>query len=118
MAAPTATKAWSLINLIAMITVAFISLVMVATYFSSYEDEKENDNVAENGQKKSSKFLGLLPASASIITFALTEDMNTLMVLTDKWTAFMVIIVLVDLVLAYLSRNRKKEEKNNEEQYA
>ncbi|MBR3355420.1 MAG: hypothetical protein IKG47_08735 [Oscillospiraceae bacterium] len=107
-AAPAAaTREWALMNLISMIAVAFISLVMAITFFC--KDEEEENNV-DNTQKNWSKFLGIFPAAVSIIAFALTEDMNTLMVLTDKWTAFMAIIVLVDLALAYLSRNGKKEE--------
>ena len=107
-AAPAAaTREWALMNLISMIAVAFISLVMAITFFC--KDEEEENNV-DNTQKNWSKFLGIIPAAVSIIAFALTEDMNTLMVLTDKWTAFMAIIVLVDLALAYLSRNGKKEE--------
>ena len=119
MAAPEVTKQWSLINLIAMIAVAFISLVMATTFFCNNEDEKENENTAESGQKKWSKFLGLIPAAASITTFALTEDMNTLMVLADNWTTFMVSVLLIDLLLAYLSRGTKKEDNENKEgQYA
>ena len=103
-AAPAAaTREWALMNLISMIAVAFISLVMAITFFCKDEEE-------DNAQKNWSKFLGIIPAAVSVIAFALTEDMNTLMVLTDKWTAFMAIIVLVDLALAYLSRNGKKEE--------
>ena len=107
-AAPAAaTREWALMNLISMIAVAFISLVMAITFFCKDEEEENNE---DNAQKNWSKFLGIIPAAVSIIAFALTEDMNTLMVLTDKWTAFMAIIVLVDLALAYLSRNGKKEE--------
>ena len=107
-AAPAAaTREWALMNLISMIAVAFISLVMAITFFCKDEEEENNEDSA---QKNWSKFLGIIPAAVSIIAFALTEDMNTLMVLTDKWTAFMAIIVLVDLALAYLSRNGKKED--------
>ncbi len=107
-AAPAAaTREWALMNLISMIAVAFISLVMAITFFCKDEEEENNE---DNTQKNWSKFLGIIPAAVSIIAFALTEDMNTLMVLTDKWTAFMAIIVLVDLALAYLSRNGKKED--------
>ncbi len=107
-AAPAAaTREWALMNLVSMIAVAFISLVMAITFFCKDEEEENNE---DNTQKNWSKFLGIIPAAVSIIAFALTEDMNTLMVLTDKWTAFMAIIVLVDLALAYLSRNGKKED--------
>ena len=80
---------------------------MAITFFCKDEEEENNE---DNTQKNWSKFLGIIPAAVSIIAFALTEDMNTLMVLTDKWTAFMAIIVLVDLALAYLSRNGKEED--------
>ncbi len=106
--AASAAREWALINLISMITVAFISLVMAVTFFCI--DEEEEESGKENSQKNWSKFLGIIPAAVSIIAFSLTEDMNTLMVFTDKWTAFMVIIVLIDMALAYLSRNRKTEE--------
>ena len=122
-AVPTAgiqtTKEWALINLIAMILVEFTSLVMAITFFEKKEDDGDQQN--DDEQKKYSKFLGIIPAIVSLVTFIRTEDMNSLMVLTDEWTAFMIIILLIDLVLAYLSRNKDKEENNDEnkeEQFA
>ena len=37
------------------------------------------------------------------------------MVLTDKWTVLMVVMLLVNGVLAYVTRNKKNDEDENAE---
>jgi uncharacterized protein YqhQ len=60
------------------------------------------------------KLLGLIPAIASIVVFLLTENMNNPMRLVDKWTILMVVMTLVNALLAYLTRNKKKDEDEEE----
>ena len=118
---PTAQpKYWALINLLSAIATTLIGLGMVITFFrKKKEDEDEedeekakdrNNNEEEEedpNKRRPSKFLGLIPAIASIILFVLTENMKNPMRLTDKWTIWMVVIALVNVVLAYLTRNQK-----------
>ncbi len=113
-------KYWALINLLSAIATTLIGLGMVITFFrKKKEDEEEedeekakerNNNEEEEedpNKRRPSKFLGLIPAIASIILFVLTENMKNPMRLTDKWTIWMVVIALVNVVLAYLTRNQK-----------
>jgi hypothetical protein len=120
-AAP-AGSSWSLIDLICAILTTLVGLVMAGTYFKK-KDEDENEEPKRNleegeedkNDRKKSKFFGILPAAAAIITFILTQDLSGLMVLIDKWTPLMIVYVLANGVLAYVTRNQKKEEKETVE---
>ena len=70
----------------------------------------------ENTERSYSKFLGLIPMIASVVAFILTEDMRNLMVLKDRFTIPMIVIALFELVLAFITRNRKYEEEKEEEE--
>ena len=113
-AVPTAVKkVWALVNLISTILTAFISVLMMITFFAvNKKDDEESEN---EDNRKWSKFLGILPAAVAIITFIITENLKNSMVLTDKWTPFMIIVLLIDAVLAYFSRNDKEENDEDEE---
>ena len=63
-----------------------------------------------SGIQNKGKFLGLLPAVASVIVFLLTEDMRNPMTLADKWTILMLVLLAGNLVLALVTRNRKPEK--------
>ncbi len=121
-----AVKSWALINLIATLTAILTALGMIITLFTKKneeEDEEENENVneredeEEEEQRRSSKFLGVIPAVLAVIIFILTEDMRNPMILTDRYTIYMVIIALLDLLLAFLTRNKKKEDEEEEREY-
>ena len=101
---------------------------MIATYFKKKEEDEEEEDEdttsrtidgeeeeKEEDERKKSKFLGAIPAVASVITFILTEDMTTKMVMTDKWTLLMVAMLAVNGVAAYLTRNKKDEKEDEEE---
>ena len=117
--------AWALINLLSAIATTVVGLGMVIIFFRKKdEDEEEEEEVKRNSEeeeeeeenkRKSSKLLGILPAVASIITFILTEDMTQRMVLVDKWTLIMVIMLAVNALAAYFTRNRKEEKEEQEE---
>ncbi|MBQ1438839.1 MAG: InlB B-repeat-containing protein, partial [Solobacterium sp.] len=113
-------KYWALINLLSAIATTLIGLGMVITFFrKKKEDEEEEDEEKakdrnnneekeeDPNKRRPSKFLGLIPAIASIILFVLTENMKNPMRLVDKWTIWMIVIALINVVLAYLTRNQK-----------
>ena len=113
-------KYWALINLLSAVLASLVGLGMVVTFFTKKkEDEEEEDkekakerNSSEEeeedpNKRRPSKFLGLIPAIASVILFILTENMNNPMRLTDKWTIWMVVLALINIALAYLTRNQK-----------
>ncbi|MBR3354180.1 MAG: hypothetical protein IKG47_02290 [Oscillospiraceae bacterium] len=113
-AMPTAAKkVWALVNLISTILTAIISLLMAITFFSANKEEDEESEDEDN--KKWSKFFGFIPAAVAIITFIITENMKNSMVMTDKWTPFMIIVLLINAVLAYLTRNDKEENDEDKE---
>ena len=112
-AVPTAAKkVWALINLLCTIATAVISLIMALTYFRKNDEEEENKE--EEDSRKKSKFFGLIPAAAAVIAFILTENMKNTMVLTDRYTLLMVVILLVNAALAFVTRNRKEDENEEE----
>ena len=87
------------------------------------EDEKEAvrsnpDTEEEDKKRKWTKLLGLIPALAAVITFLLTEDMRNPMVFVDKWTILMAIYLIVGGLLAFFTRNKKDEEKEEEQAQA
>ena len=58
----------------------------------------------------------MIPAILSVIIFIFTEDMRNPMVLVDRFTLCMVIIAAFNLLLAFLTRNRKDEDEKEEEE--
>ena len=99
---------------------------MILTYFRKKKEEEEEENADADARRnipdseekededeesrRKSKFLGLIPAIGSVIFFLLTEDMSNKMTWTDKYTLAMVVIMLVNFVIAYLTRNKKKDD--------
>ena len=74
------------------------------------------DEIEEEDERKKSKFTGIIPAVVAVIVFILTEDMRLPMVWTDRWTIWMIIILLVNAVLAYLTRNKKDDDEEEDEE--
>ena len=114
-----ARASWALANLLAAIATVIATLGMYVTYFKKQENDEEDENEEREGnnERKTSKLFSIIPAAVSVILFILTEDMRNPMVLFDKWTLLMMVIMIGNLVIAYLTRN-KEEEKENEENEA
>ena len=109
-AAPAA--AWALINLLAALGTVATAVGMIITFFKKKDDDddgtKANPDEEDENKGKKSKFLGLIPAVASVVIFILTENMHNPMALVDKWTIPMVLILAANGIVAYLTRNKKK----------
>ena len=108
-------KYWALINLICAAVTTLFGLGMLVSFLKKRdndEDEEIETEESEEEEKKrmKSKLLGLLPAVGSIVLFLLTEDMHNRMRLFDKWTIWMIALALVNVALAYLTRNREEDE--------
>lgn len=117
--------AWALINLIATILTVLISLGMIVTYFKKKDDEEEEEETTaksrlseeeeeEENERRKSKFFGLIPGIGSVIAFILTEDMRLPMVLVDRWTVLMLAILVIGAALAFLTRNKKDEDEEEQ----
>ncbi len=100
---------WALINLIMAILSVLTSIGMILTM---KKNEKEDED--EEGRRNTSKLFGLVPAILSVVIFLLTEDMRSRMILADRYTLLMILIAAICLVLAYLTRNRKDEDENEQ----
>ena len=115
---------WALLNLICTIGTALIAIGMIATRKKKEEEEEEAEKVEnaeqeekeEENKKNNWKFLGLIPAIASIIIFLITEDMSAKMVMTDNYTLLMAVITLVNAAVAYFTRNKDEDEDKKEEE--
>ena len=115
--AETNLLSWALVNLICVIMTILTALAMLISFIFKKNEENENEEEkAENEEEKQeyrrnkAKVLGIIPAVASVIIFILTEDMRNPMVLTDRYTILMIVIVIVNLILAILSENKKERE--------
>nr|MCR5468686.1 hypothetical protein [Lachnospiraceae bacterium] len=114
---------WALINLLATIFTALITLLLLFTYFTKKKeddekinntegevmDEDEEDRIKRRGFLR---LFSIVPTVVSVILFVLTEDMTGKMVLTDKWTLCMVIILILQMIIAFYA-TRKSTEKND-----
>lgn len=109
---------WALLNLILMIGTVLASGLMLIFFFlgrkeAAYENSSEfevgwNDEAGGFLNRKTLfRFLSLIPAITSIIFFVLTEDMASPMVIVDKWTPWMVVFALVNVVFAILSKKKR-----------
>ena len=112
-------NSWSLFDLIMTILTSIIGMVMGASYFRKKRDDdaeedavraaENTDEEAENKAKKS-KFFGLLPMLASIVTFIITQDLSALMTIFDKWSILFAVFGIGNAALAYVTRNKKARE--------
>ena len=120
---------WALINLIAAIVTVILGLILLLSKRhrnDEEEDEEERQARIERGEEKEQeqkrgwicKVLGVIVAIASVVFFILTEDMSLPMALTDKWTIWMVVIAIVELVLVLVGRHWKDVDDEDQEQQA
>ena len=91
--------AWALINLLCALATAILSLIMMIRYFGT-----RREGIL--------RFASLIPAIGAIAAFILTENMANSMIITDKWTVMMVIILAVQTGVALLV---SKKDSSNED---
>jgi len=110
-AAPTSGNAfWALINLICMLLTALLSLIMLIRYFGKRrEEDEETGEEREIKRKGLVRLASLIPAIGAIIAFILTEDMSLPMILVDKWTLMMVVILAIQVGVAILAKVKKED---------
>lgn len=113
--------AWALVNLILTILTGHGSILLLIFYFGKDEKEAqdadgnpildaEGNNVMYSIKKHGGwRLASLLPAIGAVIAFILTEDMRNPMILVDRWTLLMVIIAVIQIVVAVLSRKKTEE---------
>ncbi len=113
---PGGRNAWALLNLICMVLTLIIGVYEFVLVLSAkkerkkceeYPDYVETVYYTRRLKRRKSKLWDLLPLAASVIVFFLTEDLTKPMVWYDKWTILMVIILLISITIALLTRLRK-----------
>lgn len=105
---------WALINLLEAIATALIAVVMLVRYFGRIDTDEDDYIIRREGKLR---LLGLIPAVVSVITFILTEDLSLPMELTDEWTMFMTVVLLLGLataLIAYFKYDRDSDEESSQ----
>ncbi|MEG0020085.1 MAG: hypothetical protein RR728_06020, partial [Oscillospiraceae bacterium] len=114
--APT-NSGWALVNLLAAIATVLTSIVLLAGYYIG-KKKNEQDGTEEQEEtlkrKGVARLMSLVPAIGSIIMFIITENMQSPMVMVDKWTAIMLCTALVQLVVCILCKKTDKKEDENQ----
>ena len=106
---------WALINLIAMIAAAVGAIIASFRRKEENEDNAEEDEDNRNmGRVRTAKAAGLIAGAVSMIAFFLTEDMSLPMVLADRWTILMIILLAVQAVSAALVKKACESEEDEE----
>ena len=95
-------ESWALVNLIALIGTVAAALAMTVSFLRIRDDEE-----SESRRRGKSKLFGLIPALVSIVAFVLTEDMGSRMALVDKWTIPMIVLLLANGILAWITRSEE-----------
>ena len=103
---------WALLNLIMTILTGIISAVLLVGYFGRKEDDEENDDENEDktNRKGFTRVMSLIPAVGAAIIFILTENMNNPMILTDRWTILMAVILLIQAIVAIFAKKSEDED--------
>ena len=85
----------AIVNLISAIGTVFLSLVMLFT----------------GRNRKAISAVSILPAAGAVVAIIMTYDMSGAMAMTDKWTAAMIAIAAVNVVLLMIRGGRKETAK-------
>ena len=113
---------WALVNLILVIVTAFVMIYLFFVYVfvkKNKEDEEKQEEIEEEETEEERRkhirltWLSVIPVIGSALAFILTEDMSNTMRLLDKWTILMVVILLIQLALAYFCMKKGKEKEDD-----
>ena len=102
---------WALINLIAMLITIILALALIATLIYNKLDEDEEEEVKH---KTPLRILSIIVAVVAFVIFVLTENILLPMVLVDKYTLLMIIILIVQIIIAISSKHKVEEENEYE----
>ena len=60
------------------------------------------------------KIASILVGIISIIVFILTEDMSLPMILTDKWTLCMILLLIIEVVNIWIVKRQSQREEEDD----
>lgn len=104
------TQSWALINLLCV--VATIALILFIFLGKRKKEEEEEETTTSYKRRTWTKVSSVVIAIASLIAFIITEDMTLPMILVDKWTVVMALILLVQCVNLYLTKRWKEDSED------
>ena len=99
--APMANGKWALVNLVLMILTVLASLLMLLGVIG----KKRGRN-----NKSFWRIASMIPAIGALAAFVLTENMKLPMAMVDRWTLLMVIIAVLQLIVAVMSKKQNESE--------
>lgn len=113
----TGEGSWALINLILAILTVAASAVLLLLYVvgkrRKEEEEERRGDEEESEEEVRKKLLwriaSVVVAVVSVIVFILTEDMSLPMEMVDKYTLWMLVIAMVQLIVCMLSKKQTED---------
>ena len=103
----TAEGSWALINLIATLLVFLIAIILLVVAFVNKRKEDEELQIKN---KMIGRIISIIVAVITGFIFLITEDMSLPMVLVDKWTLLMIILLIVQLIIMILCKHKEIEK--------
>ena len=105
---------WALINLIATILACICALVLLFVRKDTEDDEPTDEEKKDMRKILATKIASILVGIISVIAFILTEDMSLPMILTDKWTFLMILLLIIEIVNIFIIRRQSKGEEDDD----
>ena len=117
---PGSFYGWITIDIIlALISIVLLALGLGKTKKDADEDEDgaqtayattdEEEDETEIKRHRMRRLLSLIPDLGAILLFVFTQDLTQSMVIFDKWSLAFFGIVLVQALIAFLSRKKEKD---------
>jgi hypothetical protein len=103
---------WALINLIAAIFTAVFCIILLLTSKKKKEEDTYDEETEKNKRRRKFVLGSIVTAVAGIIIFCVTENMHNQMALVDRWTALMLILLALELILVFFAAKNEDDDKN------
>ncbi len=101
----TPMGSWALINLISLIATILLSIMLLI--LALFNKIKESENKIDN--KMLIRIITLIISIIALLIFIFTENIFLPMILVDKWTIVMILILIVQVILTYKSKHEIKK---------
>lgn len=105
---------WAFINLIATILACICALALLFVRKDTEDDEPTDKEKKDMRKILATKIASILVGIISVIAFILTEDMSLPIVLTDKWTFLMILLLIIEIVNIFIIRRQSKGEEDDD----
>lgn len=113
-ATPEAGGSWALINLIASILTVITMMITILGKLKKEEEDEETNEENKFSRRRWTKVASVLVSVISVVLFILTENMRLPMTMIDRYTIWMIILFIANVVVFVIGRFWKKEEDEEE----